>query len=275
VRSAGAAALALALAGAAAGPAAADDGVTVATTFTPIELVFSATETGAGSSQLVASITDALEARTTAASACFVKRKVPDGNALALVVVDKKGKTTKVAVGGSGDAALDKCLEKAIKPTAWPVSSGGGAVALSIVGKPHAVPRPQTETGSPVEADLGSPVKPDEASGRVSGGATVTLGTANGGTATYAQGVMKKLQGGAGAFRLCYQKALRTSPKLSGALAITFTIGGDGKVVAAKADPSLSAEVDGCIIKSIKAMTFSSPPDGNAVDIRLPFNLTP
>lgn len=257
------------------GAAASADPTPVTVELQPVELVFAAADT---SDDLLVAATGAAQAREQAASDCFAKLKVTgSANAVALVTVDKKGKTTRLLVGGTGDAKLEKCLEKALKPTAWPATSRGGAIVLTIAnGK-----GPQASTATPDSSDmvgeLLEPGKKDDAGAlaRVGTGGSVDVLIAEGSIPGYGDKVVPLLRGKTSTFKRCYTDALKSNPNLAGRLEVVFTIGGDGKVLAASVTATLSASVDACVTTAIKSLKFPSPPDGNALDIKLPLKFAP
>jgi len=85
---------------------------------------------GAGGVDL-AEVGAAARTRGPAVEVCYKRR---GGVAIAFVAFDPKGKTTKASVGGTGDARLDRCLEKALARAAWPTTKLGGAAVMQISG---------------------------------------------------------------------------------------------------------------------------------------------
>jgi Ca-activated chloride channel homolog len=73
----------------------------------------------------------------------------------------------------------------------------------------------------------------------------------------------------------CYEKRLMSRPNLSGTLTAHFTIGGDGRVVAATADGLDDAELQACVAGVVKAIEFPRPDGGSAVQINYPFEFHP
>jgi TonB family protein len=206
----------------------------------------------------------AAASRLAAVGACFDKRGLHVA-VLALVTVDKKGKTTRVTAAGSGDAVLERCLEKAVKPTKWPTSTAGGAIVLRIEG--HG---PGQDLGSQL-----AEVRDSTPAARLGSSGTVGVGTPTGTGASYGETVIKVLHRRKAAFNACYQKALEQDAKLAGALELTFTIGTDGKVTTASASKSIATEVDSCAVHVVKRIAFPAPPGGSPVTIKAPFTLTP
>ncbi len=73
------------------------------------------------------------------------------------------------------------------------------------------------------------------------------------------------------AFRACFNRAVKTNPKLTGRFVYTFKIEATGKVsrAAATAGTPESAPVDTCIVAAIKKIVF--PRSGGPTTINYPF----
>ena len=87
------------------------------------------------------------------------------------------------------------------------------------------------------------------------------------------QATIRRRQDG---FLACYETALKSNSKLQGKLVVEFTIGEDGKVVAASVvkDGLGSAEVAACVVGLLKRLRFPAPTDGE-VTISNPFVFQP
>ena len=87
------------------------------------------------------------------------------------------------------------------------------------------------------------------------------------------QATIRRRQDG---FLACYEAALKANSKLQGKLVVEFTIGEDGKVVAASVvkDGLGSAEVATCVVGLLKRLRFPAPTDGE-VTISNPFVFQP
>jgi TonB family protein len=79
-----------------------------------------------------------------------------------------------------------------------------------------------------------------------------------------------------GSFRFCYQRELQSLPDLAGRVVLRFTIGTDGR----PKGPSIASSTlgnkatHGCLLKTVKRMTFK-PPKGGVCPVRWPFTFQP
>jgi TonB family protein len=71
-------------------------------------------------------------------------------------------------------------------------------------------------------------------------------------------------------FRECYTKRLKVKTTLSGKLVVLITIEEKGNVSAASITQSLDDEVDACVSKTMKTLTFPAP--GQQVKLKYPFD---
>jgi len=71
-------------------------------------------------------------------------------------------------------------------------------------------------------------------------------------------------------FRDCYMKRAKVKTTLAGKLVVVITIEEKGNVSDAKVTQSLDDEVDACVAKTMKTLTFPSP--GQQVKIKYPFD---
>jgi hypothetical protein len=78
-----------------------------------------------------------------------------------------------------------------------------------------------------------------------------------------------------GRFRLCYENALKSNPKLEGDITVKFTIQGDGSVSDVKSSGSLSDEgMTSCVTKSFSGLSFPTP-EGGIVSVSYPLKFSP
>ena len=79
-----------------------------------------------------------------------------------------------------------------------------------------------------------------------------------------------------GSFRFCYQRELQSLPDLAGRVVLRFTIGTDGRPKGASIASSTLANkaTHGCLLKTVKRMTFK-PPKGGVCPVRWPFTFQP
>jgi TonB family protein len=79
-----------------------------------------------------------------------------------------------------------------------------------------------------------------------------------------------------GSFRFCYQRELQNNPDLAGRVVLRFTIGTDGRPKGGSiASSTLNNKVaHGCILKTLRRMTFK-PPKGGVCPVRWPFTFQP
>jgi TonB family protein len=71
-------------------------------------------------------------------------------------------------------------------------------------------------------------------------------------------------------FRECYTKRAKVKTTLAGKLVVLITIEEKGNVSDAKVTQSLDDEVDACVAKTMKTLTFPSP--GQQVKMKYPFD---
>ena len=71
-------------------------------------------------------------------------------------------------------------------------------------------------------------------------------------------------------FRECYTKRVKVKTTLAGKLVVLITIEEKGNVSDAKITQSLDDEVDACVAKTMKTLTFPSP--GQQVKMKYPFD---
>ena len=73
--------------------------------------------------------------------------------------------------------------------------------------------------------------------------------------------------------RYCYERALVSDPTLAGTVRVRFVIGPDGSVTeAAVADSTLGKpDVEECVLRAIRQVTFRPPEGGGTVVVTYPF----
>ena len=71
-------------------------------------------------------------------------------------------------------------------------------------------------------------------------------------------------------FRECYTKRAKIKTTLAGKLVVLITIEEKGNVSDAKVTQSLDDEVDACVAKTMKTLTFPAP--GQQVKMKYPFD---
>jgi outer membrane biosynthesis protein TonB len=107
-------------------------------------------------------------------------------------------------------------------------------------------------------------------------GGTVTRATAR--SVSAAQGsidreaVAKVINSHLQEVHACYERALLKDPGLAGKVVLEWTIGGGGRVTAAKTKSSTlrNSAVESCILSNLKTWTFPAP-KGGVVIITYPF----
>lgn len=79
-----------------------------------------------------------------------------------------------------------------------------------------------------------------------------------------------------GLFRTCYEKGLRKAPKLTGRVAIRFTIGKDGAVTDARTDSTTLPDVSvvACVLNYVRQLRFPAP-EGGTVTVVYPIEFAP
>lgn len=78
-------------------------------------------------------------------------------------------------------------------------------------------------------------------------------------------------------FKYCYEVALKTNPKLSGKVAVHFTIGPTGEVAKAsiRSDTLRELSVAACLVKVMRTLRFPPPKHGGVVVVTYPFLFEP
>lgn len=89
--------------------------------------------------------------------------------------------------------------------------------------------------------------------------------------------IRRIVRANAGRFRLCYQAALLSNPRLAGGVTTRFLIGADGAVKSAQ---NLSADlpdkaVIACVTRSFYGLAFPAPPGGKQVTVTYPLTFSP
>jgi TonB family protein len=74
--------------------------------------------------------------------------------------------------------------------------------------------------------------------------------------------------------RHCYEKELKTKPKLKGKLVLEWDVEDKGKVTSVTVKQSVDPSVDHCIAEVIKSAKFPEPPKGQIGRIAFPFIFT-
>ena len=74
-----------------------------------------------------------------------------------------------------------------------------------------------------------------------------------------------------------YDEGIKKQPNLEGRVQIRFVISCSGEVLMADVDSSTpgDTEVENCIAASIRVCKFRPPKDGEAITVKLPFQLYP
>lgn len=74
-------------------------------------------------------------------------------------------------------------------------------------------------------------------------------------------------------FRHCYEKELNANPNLAGKVAVTFTIGPTGAVIASAVRESSidEAKVETCVLRTMQSLKFPQPKGGGVVIVTYPF----
>jgi len=245
-------------------PARADDLVSTlsdaTSTLTPVDLEFPE------STVVTDAAAKAVSTRTDAVLACQARLGQSDLAALAMVVIDKAGKTTKVSVGGSGRPALDRCLEKAIKPARWPATRRGGVVALRVVaaGTVDAVVGGLTTTGGGLGTGT---VSKDDAGGSIS------VGTITSGNTSFVDQALKIVHARQNLLRSCYRRRLEQVADLRGPVAFKLVVGSDGKVRSARSTTKIDQDLATCMTGVFRRLVFPAP--GAEVELLVPLSMTP
>jgi TonB family protein len=75
--------------------------------------------------------------------------------------------------------------------------------------------------------------------------------------------------------RFCYDQALVHNRELQGRLLAQFTVGPEGRVLAAVVSPGIGdLRMDGCITQAIRRWEFPQPSGGGLVVARYPFSFS-
>lgn len=110
------------------------------------------------------------------------------------------------------------------------------------------------------------------ARGSVAGATATTTGS---GLAP--EGIQRVIKRHVAKIRFCYEKAMDRAPALSGKIAVSFTIDGQGGVASVKASDTTiaDAEMVTCVLDAVKSMAFPTPDGGGAVNVVYPFVFSP
>lgn len=76
-----------------------------------------------------------------------------------------------------------------------------------------------------------------------------------------------------GRFRMCYESALRSDPKLKGRVAVSFAISRDGSVSGVSASGDLPSKVNSCIAGAFRTLSFPKP--DSVVRVTYPIQFSP
>lgn len=85
------------------------------------------------------------------------------------------------------------------------------------------------------------------------------------------------IKGNAKSLNGCYQDERKKRPKSQGKVVMAWTIGTDGRVIAARVKSSTikSPELETCMVERIKTWEFPKPPGGSTAEISYPFVFMP
>lgn len=73
----------------------------------------------------------------------------------------------------------------------------------------------------------------------------------------------------------CYERELVKQPALAGELVVRFMIGKDGTVIAGEIQQGLQADVDQCVVQTLRNLQFPAPTGGGTVEVTYPFTFAP
>ncbi|RLB64329.1 MAG: hypothetical protein DRI90_04805 [Deltaproteobacteria bacterium] len=103
----------------------------------------------------------------------------------------------------------------------------------------------------------------------------VRLGAATAGSGLDQDIIRRIVRARFGAMRLCYEQRLTKDPKLEGKMVVDVVIAGDGTVASVKAVESTGdSQLDTCVVKAFKAMTFPKPKGGGVVKLKYPIRFS-
>jgi TonB family protein len=114
---------------------------------------------------------------------------------------------------------------------------------------------------------------PQDEAGQSGGGASVQPGEAVVRGSIDTQLIRRVINMHRAQVRMCYERALRQNPGLRGRLAVQFTIGPEGSVLAATIQSSTlnRPDLEACVTAMVRGWSFPRPPDGGAVVVTYPF----
>jgi hypothetical protein len=214
-----------------------------------------------------------LDARAAGATACYTgkdKALVTTASAVGFVNVSKAGKG-KVTVGGSGVAALDRCLEKVLARAVWPKTASGGALLVAF--EPAAGSSGSTATTATSLSTVGASTA---GTGRVSAadpGSTVrSAGPAAPAPTTFGDKALEVVVKRRPQLLRCYARALEHENVTSAATTLHVSIDAKGKVTKASVSPALGTDLDACLAKVMTETVFPVP--DAPTELAIPINLS-
>jgi TonB family protein len=130
-----------------------------------------------------------------------------------------------------------------------------------IVRVPRPEQPPPTPPPTPVP-ELRPPLPPEEPPARA----------ADGGARLDAREIREPMRKSARAFRVCYERALKSNPRLGGRIEISFTIDANGRVVeaAARHDSIGEQSVRNCILSAVRRVRFPASPNREPITVNYP-----
>lgn len=80
-------------------------------------------------------------------------------------------------------------------------------------------------------------------------------------------------------FNGCYKRSLKTNPKLSGTMTMDFEVSDSGKITRLNTNSSATSlrdkNVENCVTKVMKSLSFPSAPSGSVLVTSYPFLFVP
>jgi len=165
-------------------------------------------------------------------------------------IIGKVGGGVQIARSGMGLAGGSK-------------GTGGSGLSGVSAGQLGTVSGPKTvQTGQKTEKSVKGKVG--------SGGSNVSGNVDTGSVRSY---ILRRI----GGVRACYERQLKIDPSLCGKVAVSFTIGEDGRVASCSVTNSTigNASVPGCVCRTIGRWRFPVQPEGGAASVSYSFIFTP
>ena len=192
--------------------------------------------------------------------------KIGGAGALSSIMGDSSGFSNKIAIAMNGTGAEFVMGHGSGGLSFKGTGKGGGG--LGGYGRIYGVANVDTGGGQGLHANLGKKGKKKVGRIKLSGGTSSGF--------CEKSNIKKVVMRRRNAIKFCYDKALMLNPKLSGKVVVTWTIGGNGRVIKASISQATLKDksVHSCMLMRVKSMRFAKPKSGQCI-VRWPFIFNP